>query len=424
MAAKFGGNGVAQENRQRMASISSTVSSSSAEVAAIVTSSAEAALVPRSRSPGSSSRSSSGRNSPTLPPSSGWLRVMVVACNNILAADASGRSDPFIKLRLGGEERSTTVCQKTLNPVFNEMLELPIDVSKNTMEQGVGPALSSDTFLLRVEVWDKDRHSRDDFLGECSVHLLDLFAGVWSGDRHVHCAFEDPQHRLSMRERKQAKRRGGAQPYGAVDLRCSFEAKTEIPSLVEWLADRDLAVYTQRVADAMAKADIPDEEAVPMLDGMDDLELKEFIDACAQSVASEQQKTPTASRDAESPGGPSYTDTSAPQFNERGKHGEAPETSDGKSMGDDDRGAQLYVPPPTHNATDYEATAAANRRGMMDNSASFGTSSNVSDATAAKQYPSSLYGHEASTGGFVDDDDESDFGGDDDDFGVLLDNEG
>lgn len=428
MAAKFGGNGVGQEHRQRMASISSTCSSSSTEVATIVTLGTEPAPVPRSRSPGSGSRSSSGRNSPTLPPTSGRLRVLVVACNNILAADASGRSDPFIKLRLGDKELSTTVCQKTLNPVFNETLILPIDVSKHTMELGVGPALSSDTFLLRVEVWDKDRHSRDDFLGECSVHLLDLFAGVWSGERHVHRAFGDPQHRLSIRERKQAKRRGGAQPYGAVDLRCSFEAGTELPSLAEWLAERDLAVFIQRVADAMTKADIPDEDAVPMLDGMDDLELKQFIDACrgdtcAQSVASEQHETIAASPDAaESPDDPSSTGTSGPKFVDLGDYTEQPQTRGSKSMSDGHHGAQLDVPPPTHGTTDHAATTADNSRlGTID---SAGTSSNVFDAVAAEEYSSTPHDHQAITGGFVDDDDESDFGGDDDNFGVLLDDEG
>lgn len=381
MAAKFGGSGVGQEHRQRMKSISSSGSSAAAELAAISASTAENVPAPSSTmastSPASSTRTSSGRNSPTLPPSSGLLHVTVVACNNILAADPSGRSDAFIKLRLGSEERCTTVCQKTLNPVFNETLDLPIDVATGTKEKILGAQLSSDTFRLQVEVWDKDRYSRDDFLGECSVHLLDVFAGVWgSEERHVHCAFEDPQRRVSARERKQAKRRGGS--YGTVDLRCSFETKTPMPSLAEWLAERDLTVYRQLIAEAMKKAEVPDGDTVPMLDGMDSRELQEFIDACARSVENEQHEVVAAPLDA--PGSPIAST----------------------------RTSKTFVP----------LAGQADQPGLMDSSSIVSISS-VPATTAAKQSSSkSSYLDVVSSGGFVDDD-TSDF--EDDDFGDLLD---
>jgi hypothetical protein len=308
MAAKFGSGGLAQGQGTGVGSNPSSDSSAASAVPVPVPASASAP--PPVPVPAPSADTGAGRNSPTLPPSSGWLHVTVIACSNILAADPSGRSDPFIKLCLGGEERLTTPRQKTLNPVFNETLTLPIDVAKDHVEQAqqghTTAGLSSDTFLLRVEVWDKDRHSRDDFLGECSVHLLDLYAGVWCDrERPVHCPFEDPQRRLSARERKQAKQRGGAQPCGAVDLRCTFEAKTAMPSLAEWLAERDLTTYTQRVTDAMIKAEVPDEEVVPMLAGMDDLELDQFIEACAQS----QSKSKSQPRSEPEPDNPTADDT-------------------------------------------------------------------------------------------------------------------
>ena len=87
------------------------------------------------------------------------------------------------------------------------------------------------------------------------------------------------------------KRRGASQPDGAVDLRRSLDATTVTPSLAEWLAQRDLAAYVPHVAEAMKKAEVTDEEAVPLLDAMADRELKEFIDACDQSQRAEQPQT-------------------------------------------------------------------------------------------------------------------------------------
>ena len=66
---------------------------------------------------------------------------------------------------------------------------------------------------------------------------------------------------------------------------------TVTPSLAEWLAQRDLAAYVPHVAEAMKKAEVTDEEAVPLLDAMADRELKEFIDACDQSQRAEQPQT-------------------------------------------------------------------------------------------------------------------------------------
>ena len=55
----------------------------------------------------------------------------------------------------------TVVCPTgTLNPVFKETFELPLPP---------GPAPS-----LAVEVWDQDRGSSDEFLGEAELDLADI----------------------------------------------------------------------------------------------------------------------------------------------------------------------------------------------------------------------------------------------------------
>jgi len=82
-----------------------------------------------------------------------------------------------------------------------------------------------------------------------------------------------------------------------------------MPSLAEWLAERDLTTYTQRVTDAMIKAEVPDEEVVPMLAGMDDLELDQFIEACAQSQSQSKSKSQPRSEPEPEPDNPTADDT-------------------------------------------------------------------------------------------------------------------
>ena len=226
----------------------------------------------------------SGRTSPKLPPGSGILQVRVVAASNILAADPSGKSDPFLRLVLGKTTRSTAVVPKTLNPVYNETITLPFIVSESA--QGLG----SEAFLLRVEVWDHDRHSRDDFLGECSVHLLHLFNGLWGGERRIHYAFDDPRGRIGARERKQVKQRAGENPYGTVDLTFTFVPDGGVPSLSTWMAERHLSAYIPRIEEAMIRAEVPGDEIVPMLDGMDAGELEQFIEACDTTPSSQRSQ--------------------------------------------------------------------------------------------------------------------------------------
>ena len=251
----------------------------------------------------------SGRTSPRLPPCSGILQVNVVAASYILAADPSGKSDPFVKLVLGPCARTTAVVPKTLNPVFNETITLPVIVDES--------AQGSDAFLLCVEVWDHDRHSRDDFLGECSVHLLDLFNGrLWTGERRIHYAFGDPRGRLGARERKQVKHRAGENPYGTVDLSFTFVPDGATPSLSTWMAERQLSDFIPRIEEAMIRAEVPDDEVLHLLAGMDDDELKEFIEACdaTRSGSTETQGGTPDDTAPSLPPPPPTTPTQTPQL--------------------------------------------------------------------------------------------------------------
>ncbi|KFQ48700.1 Protein piccolo, partial [Nestor notabilis] len=95
----------------------------------------------------------------------GNLIIHVLQARNLAPRDNNGYSDPFVKVYLlpgrGAEyKRRTKYIQKSLNPEWNQTV-----IYKNiSMEQ-----LKKKT--LEVTVWDYDRFSSNDFLGEVLIEL-------------------------------------------------------------------------------------------------------------------------------------------------------------------------------------------------------------------------------------------------------------
>jgi hypothetical protein len=73
---------------------------------------------------------------------------------DLKAADKTGKSDPFVTVKRGSENCKTSVIDKTLNPIWNEVF----------IFEG-----ASGTLLFTVYDWD--RVGSNDFLGEFSVDL-------------------------------------------------------------------------------------------------------------------------------------------------------------------------------------------------------------------------------------------------------------
>lgn len=63
-------------------------------------------------------------------------------------------------LRLGNGRSSTAAIHKSLNPEWNEVIDLPIE--------------GLNCLLLEVKCWDKDRFGKD-YMGEFDVALEDAF---------------------------------------------------------------------------------------------------------------------------------------------------------------------------------------------------------------------------------------------------------
>ncbi|KAG6005516.1 hypothetical protein E4U54_000324 [Claviceps lovelessii] len=88
----------------------------------------------------------------------GNLRVDVLNGVDLPSADRNGKSDPYCKFELNGQEVfKTKVIKKTLNPVWNEFFEVPV------------PSRTAAKF--NVNVYDYDFADKPDFLGAATINL-------------------------------------------------------------------------------------------------------------------------------------------------------------------------------------------------------------------------------------------------------------
>ena len=90
--------------------------------------------------------------------------VKIISASDLVGADASGSSDPYVILKIGNMKQKTQVKSKQLAPVWNE----------DFIFREVG-YLSG---VLSMEVYDKNRFSADDSLGTCQVKLETVIRGV------------------------------------------------------------------------------------------------------------------------------------------------------------------------------------------------------------------------------------------------------
>ncbi|CAG9568664.1 unnamed protein product [Danaus chrysippus] len=89
------------------------------------------------------------------------VTIVLVEAKNLPAMDIDTRtSDPYCKFRLGNEKYKSKVVWKTLHPSWLEQFDLHL---YDDQEQ-----------ILEVTVWDKDKQTKDDFLGRCTIDLSTL----------------------------------------------------------------------------------------------------------------------------------------------------------------------------------------------------------------------------------------------------------
>uniref|UniRef100_A0A8C0LVX9 Multiple C2 and transmembrane domain-containing protein 2 n=1 Tax=Canis lupus familiaris TaxID=9615 RepID=A0A8C0LVX9_CANLF len=93
----------------------------------------------------------------------GILQVKVLKAVDLLAADFSGKSDPFCLLELGNDRLQTHTIYKNLNPEWNKVFTFPIKDIHDVLE---------------VTVFDEDGDKPPDFLGKVAIPLLSVKASI------------------------------------------------------------------------------------------------------------------------------------------------------------------------------------------------------------------------------------------------------
>lgn len=96
----------------------------------------------------------------------GLLRIHLLAGQNLVPKDnlmggmVKGKSDPYVKINIGGETFTSQVIKTNLNPTWNEMYE--VILTKLPGQE------------LQLEVFDKDMDVKDDFMGRLKINLQDI----------------------------------------------------------------------------------------------------------------------------------------------------------------------------------------------------------------------------------------------------------
>lgn len=95
----------------------------------------------------------------------GFLQVKVLKALDLLAADFSGKSDPFCVLELGNGRLQSCTIYKNLNPEWNQVFTFPVKDIHDVLE---------------VTVFDEDGDKPPDFLGKVAIPLLSIRNGQLS----------------------------------------------------------------------------------------------------------------------------------------------------------------------------------------------------------------------------------------------------
>ncbi|KAM6222922.1 multiple C2 and transmembrane domain-containing protein 1 isoform 4-T4 [Rhynchocyon petersi] len=89
----------------------------------------------------------------------GFLQVKVIRAEGLMAADVTGKSDPFCVVELNNDRLLTHTVYKNLNPEWNKVFTFNIkDIHS----------------VLEVTVYDEDRDRSADFLGKVAIPLLSI----------------------------------------------------------------------------------------------------------------------------------------------------------------------------------------------------------------------------------------------------------
>ncbi|XP_073446013.1 multiple C2 and transmembrane domain-containing protein 1 isoform X1 [Dendrobates tinctorius] len=92
----------------------------------------------------------------------GLLQVKVIRAEGLMAADVTGKSDPFCVVELNNDRLMTHTVYKNLNPAWKKVFTFNVNDIHSVLE---------------VTVYDEDRDRSADFLGKVAIPLLSIQNG-------------------------------------------------------------------------------------------------------------------------------------------------------------------------------------------------------------------------------------------------------
>ena len=204
--------------------------------------------------PGGASRTLSALDDPAKK-GMGKMRVRLLRGEGLMAADKDGKSDPFVKLALGGQAFTSKIIKKTLNPRWNEVFEF----------EGVRAELASKPLELKVYDWDpvtglraaQFNASRHDALGAATLDLTPMASSGWK----VYTA-----ELTGTKELEAGLKHNQRSDLGRLHLMVTWEAsgQADMGALQDWIAaawDRFLAAAAKFIVGNYG----PDPMAIPAL---------------------------------------------------------------------------------------------------------------------------------------------------------------
>ncbi|KAK3828227.1 MAG: phosphatidylserine decarboxylase-domain-containing protein [Benniella sp.] len=128
------------------------------------------------------------QNTATTLQVSGRMRIHIARARGLAIKDANGLSDPYVKVKIGGHRFTTHVVYKTLDPVWDASFEF--NVEPQSLPEKV-----------ELMFWDKDRFTKDDFMGAVDIPFQE--SDLWADAIPMH--FDDAEnkarwHPLTVRE--------------------------------------------------------------------------------------------------------------------------------------------------------------------------------------------------------------------------------
>eukprot|EP00475_Leptophrys_vorax_P028235 TRINITY_DN4076_c0_g1_i1.p1 TRINITY_DN4076_c0_g1~~TRINITY_DN4076_c0_g1_i1.p1 ORF type:complete len:1349 (+),score=476.66 TRINITY_DN4076_c0_g1_i1:26-4072(+) len=97
------------------------------------------------------------------------VTVDVRSARHLPAADVGGTSDPYVIVKASQQSKQTEIIKKTLTPEWNQTFTFLLEKPE----------------VLKFDVYDWDRLSSDELLGDCELNTADLFANDTPFDGYI-----------------------------------------------------------------------------------------------------------------------------------------------------------------------------------------------------------------------------------------------